>query len=86
MGKRVIILRDVTERVEGLSEGLGMLVGTNEFLIYEGLKTFYSKNFQAKISTVFGDGKAVEQICNILKIKLHMAEKKSGRVVMNIGG
>lgn len=86
LGKRVIILRDVTERVEGLSEGLGMLVGTNEFLIYEGLKIFYSKNFQAKISTVFGDGKAVEQICNILKIKLHMAEKKSGRVVMNIGG
>lgn len=85
LGKRVLILRDVTERVEGLREGLGMLVGTDEFLIYEGLKAFYSKNFQDQISTVFGNGKAVEQICNILKMKLHMAEKKSGRVVISTG-
>jgi UDP-N-acetylglucosamine 2-epimerase (non-hydrolysing) len=86
LGKRVIVLRDVTERVEGLWEGLGKLVGADESLIYEGLETFYSKDFQDKPSKVFGDGKAVDKICNILKLKLHMAEKKSGRVVMDRGG
>ncbi|MFA6534938.1 MAG: UDP-N-acetylglucosamine 2-epimerase (non-hydrolyzing) [Candidatus Babeliales bacterium] len=85
LGKRVIILRDVTERIEGLWEGLGKLVGVNEFLIYEGLEAFYSKDCQDRTSTIFGDGNAVNQICNILKIKLYMAEKKSGKVVMDMG-
>jgi UDP-N-acetylglucosamine 2-epimerase (non-hydrolysing) len=70
LGKRVLVLRDVTERVEGLWEGLGKLVGTNELLIYEGLEDFYSNDLQDKISTIFGDGMAVERITNILKTKL----------------
>jgi UDP-N-acetylglucosamine 2-epimerase len=86
LGKRVIVLRDVTERVEGLWEGLGKLVGTNELLIYEGLQAFYSKDFQDRTSTIFGDGKAVERICNILKVKLHVAEKWAGRVVVETSG
>lgn len=86
LGKRVIILRSVTERVEGLWEGLGSLVGTDEFLIYREMEAFYSESIQNKTSTVFGDGKSVERICNILKMNLHMAEKKSGRVVMSTGG
>lgn len=86
LGKRVIILRDVTERVEGIWEGLGRLVGTDELLINEGLQAFYSDDFQSKASTIFGDGKSVEQICNILKVKLHMAEKRSGKVVLSVDG
>ncbi len=86
LGKRVIVLRDVTERVEGLWEGLGKLVGTDDHLINQGLQTFYSTDFQDKTSTVFGDGKAVERICNILKEKLNMTEKRTGRVVIGTNG
>lgn len=86
LGKRVIVLRDVTERVEGLWEGLGKLAGTDELLIHKGLQAFYSTDFQDKTSTVFGDGKAVERIGNILKEKLNMAEKRTGRVVIGANG
>jgi UDP-N-acetylglucosamine 2-epimerase (non-hydrolysing) len=86
LGKRVLILRDVTERVEGLWEGLGKLVGTDEPLIYEGLEDFYSSDSQEKASTIFGDGLAVERIANILKIKLLMsAEGRAKGVVVNKG-
>lgn len=71
LGKRVLILRDVTERVECLWTGLGRLVGTNETLIYEGLNAFCFSDQKDEHKEIFGDGKAVGRIVNILKTSLH---------------
>ena len=87
LGKRVLVLRDVTERVEGLWEGLAKLVGTDELLIYEELTKLCSSDLGDKVSNIFGDGMAVERITNILRVKLSVtqgavAERRVGRVVL----
>ncbi len=71
LGKRVLILRDVTERIEGLWAGLGKLAGTDENLIYEGLSVFCSSEVNNEKNEIFGNGSAVERIIQILKIKMY---------------
>jgi UDP-N-acetylglucosamine 2-epimerase (non-hydrolysing) len=82
LGKRVLILRDVTERIEGLWEGLGRLVGTDENLIYEGLKAFSSNEVKDEKKEIFGDGGSVERIIQILKIKVYpdISEKRIDKI------
>jgi len=70
LGKYVLILRNVTERLEGVWDGLGRLVGTDESLLMKGLEDFYSQGLQDRPSTVFGDGQSVSRIVNIVKTKL----------------
>ena len=71
IGKKVIILRDVTERIEGVWEGLGMLAGTDENLITKYMSEFYLlPNTDAQATTIYGDGKASARIVSILKTKL----------------
>ncbi len=71
LGKKVLILRDVTERIEGVWEGLGLLVGTNEKLITAGLLALYSmQNSLHKPNNIYGDGKASQRIALMIKTKL----------------
>jgi UDP-N-acetylglucosamine 2-epimerase (non-hydrolysing) len=69
LGKFVLVLRDVTERVECFWEGLGRLVGTRKDLIMQGLQECY-EGVGLESSNVFGDGNAVQRITTILKSKL----------------
>ena len=70
LGKPVLVMRDTTERPEGIAAGTLKLVGTNEENIYENFKllledeTEYNKMSQA--SNPYGDGTACKQIVRIL--------------------
>ncbi|MBO0428949.1 UDP-N-acetylglucosamine 2-epimerase (non-hydrolyzing) [Vagococcus fluvialis] len=74
LGKPVLVMRDTTERPEGIEAGTLKLVGTDEEVIYEHFKellenkVLYKKMSEA--SNPYGDGTASEQIVTILKEKL----------------
>ncbi|PIY16815.1 UDP-N-acetylglucosamine 2-epimerase (non-hydrolyzing), partial [Candidatus Dojkabacteria bacterium CG_4_10_14_3_um_filter_Dojkabacteria_WS6_41_9] len=71
LGKPVLVLRDVTERQEGIDAGNAILVGTNTKKIIEAAtllltdKAAYAKMGHA--TNPYGDGKASERIAAILK-------------------
>lgn len=66
LGKPVLVLRDTTERPEGIKAGTLKLVGTDEEIIYRETKklltdsTVYEK--MSKASNPYGDGHASERI------------------------
>jgi len=70
LGKPVLVMRDTTERPEGIEAGTLKLVGTTEKKIYENFKlllkdtTTYKTMSQA--SNPYGDGFACKRIANIL--------------------
>jgi len=74
LGKPVLVMRDTTERPEGIAAGTLKLVGTEEDVIYRNFKQLledeeeYNKMSQA--SNPYGDGHACERIVNILEEKL----------------
>lgn len=71
LGKPVLVMRDTTERPEGIEAGTLKLVGTNEETIYESFKELlqnketYEK--MSKASNPYGDGKASIRIADILE-------------------
>ena len=71
LGKPVLVMRDTTERPEGIKAGTLKLVGTDERTIYNNFKLLlenedeYNKMSQA--SNPYGDGKACERIVQILR-------------------
>ncbi|MBE7012252.1 MAG: UDP-N-acetylglucosamine 2-epimerase (non-hydrolyzing) [Ruminococcaceae bacterium] len=71
LGKPVLVMRDTTERPEGIAAGTLKLVGTNEETIYESFKELlenkeaYEK--MSKASNPYGDGKASVRIADILE-------------------
>ena len=70
LGKPVLVMRDTTERPEGVAAGTLKLVGTSEENIYNNFKrlledqTEYNKMSEA--SNPYGDGTACKQIVKIL--------------------
>ena len=70
LGKPVLVLRDTTERPEGIGAGTLKLVGTDEEVIYkEFTKLLDDKkeyNKMAKAANPYGDGHACERIAKIL--------------------
>lgn len=70
LGKPVLVMRDTTERPEGIAAGTLKLVGTNEEVIYREFKRLltnkseYEKMSQA--SNPYGDGFACKRIADIL--------------------
>lgn len=69
LSKPVLVLREKTERQEGIWSGLAKIVGTNSHKIKEGIKTYidFKKTDQTNI---YGDGRAAERIVEILKDRL----------------
>lgn len=71
LGKPVLVMRDTTERPEGIKAGTLKLVGTEEEVIYENFKLLLNdKNEYAKMSKAqnpYGDGTACKQIADILE-------------------
>ena len=70
LGKPVLVMRDTTERPEGIQAGVLKLVGTDEKTIYENFKMLLEdKNVYAAMSTAsnpYGDGFACERIADII--------------------
>lgn len=71
LGKPVLVMRDTTERPEGINAGTLKLVGTSEESIYNGFKNLLSnKEEYIKMSMAknpYGDGHASERIVDILE-------------------
>jgi UDP-N-acetylglucosamine 2-epimerase (non-hydrolysing) len=71
LGKPVLVMRDTTERPEGISAGTLRLVGTDEQVIYENFKLLLeSKDEYEKMSHAcnpYGDGFASKRIADILE-------------------
>lgn len=71
LGKPVLVMRDTTERPEGIAAGTLKLVGTDEETIYNSFKALlddkeaYEKMSQA--SNPYGDGFACKRIADILE-------------------
>jgi len=70
-GKPVLVMRDTTERPEGVEAGTLKLVGTDEEAIYEWFtKLLNDKEEYAKMANAvnpYGDGHACERIADILE-------------------
>lgn len=71
LGKPVLVMRDTTERPEGVDAGTLKLVGTDEETIYKTFKLLReNKEEYEKMSHAcnpYGDGHACERIADILK-------------------
>lgn len=70
LGKPVLVMRDTTERPEGIKAGTLKLVGTNEDVIYNNFKNLLENNDEyqkmAMTSNPYGDGFACKRIADIL--------------------
>lgn len=70
LGKPVLVLRDTTERPEGISAGTLKLVGTDENIIYEEAKKLLNDKEEYKkmsnASNPYGDGHASERIVDAI--------------------
>lgn len=72
LGKPVLVMRDTTERPEGIEAGTLKLVGTDEEVIYssftELLNDRTAYNAMAHASNPYGDGMACQRIADILEL------------------
>ena len=71
LGKPVLVMRDTTERPEGVEAGTLMLVGTDEEKIYSACKTLLDDPAQyrkmSEAPNPYGDGHASERIADIVE-------------------
>ena len=72
LGKPVLVMRDTTERPEGIEAGTLKLVGTEEETIYNNFKLLLEDereyNAMAKASNPYGDGFACKRIADVLDV------------------
>ena len=73
LGKPVLVMRDTTERPEGIAAGTLKLVGTEEETIYHHFKMLLENEEEYRkmsmASNPYGDGHACERIADILEGK-----------------
>ena len=71
LGKPVLVMRDTTERPEGIAAGTLKLVGTDEDVIYENFKMLLEDKqvyeTMSNASNPYGDGLASKRIADILE-------------------
>lgn len=74
LGKPVLVLRDTTERPEGVAAGTLKLTGTDEETIYREFKTLLVEksayDAMSRASNPYGDGFASKRIADILEERL----------------
>jgi UDP-N-acetylglucosamine 2-epimerase (non-hydrolysing) len=75
LGKPVLVMRDTTERPEGIAAGTLKLVGTEEKTIYAEFSRLLTDqnayNDMSHASNPYGDGHACERIADILQDSLY---------------
>lgn len=73
LGKPVLVMRDTTERPEGIEAGTLRLVGTDEEPIYRAFKQLLEDRADyermSKVSNPYGDGYACDRIADVLEGK-----------------
>ena len=71
LGKPVLVLRDVTERIEGVEAGTARLVGTTKEVVVAELSTLLTQREayekMAHATNPYGDGTASQKIADILR-------------------
>lgn len=71
LGKPVLVMRDTTERPEGIEAGTLRLVGTSEEVIYKNFKLLIENEKEylkmSKANNPYGDGFACKRIADILE-------------------
>lgn len=71
LGKPVLVMRDTTERPEGVEAGTLKLVGTDEETIYNSFKTLLDNDDEykkmSKAKNPYGDGYASKRIADVLE-------------------
>ncbi|CAM4160690.1 non-hydrolyzing UDP-N-acetylglucosamine 2-epimerase [Lederbergia lenta] len=71
LGKPVLVMRDTTERPEGIAAGTLKLVGTDEEVIYQTFKLLLEDKSEyekmSRASNPYGDGHASKRIADILE-------------------
>lgn len=71
LGKPVLVMRDTTERPEGIAAGTLKLVGTDEETIYNSFKLLLENSGEyekmSHAANPYGDGHACERIADILE-------------------
>ena len=71
LGKPVLVLRDTTERPEGIDAGTLKLVGTKRENVYKNIKILLDDKVEykrmSKASNPYGDGNACKRIADILE-------------------
>jgi UDP-N-acetylglucosamine 2-epimerase (non-hydrolysing) len=76
LGKPVLVMRDTTERPEGIEAGTLKLVGTDEEIIYKNFTILLDdpKEYQrmSTSSNPYGDGRASMRIADILEKNLNL--------------
>lgn len=81
LGKPVLVMRDTTERPEGVAAGTLKLVGTDEEVIYENFKELLNNEVayekMNKASNPYGDGFASKRIADILEADLYSNKEVS---------
>jgi UDP-N-acetylglucosamine 2-epimerase (non-hydrolysing) len=74
LGKPVLVMRDTTERPEGITAGTLKLVGTDEEVIYDAFKMLLENKKEydkmSRASNPYGDGFACEKIADILEANI----------------
>lgn len=74
LGKPVLVMRDTTERPEGIAAGTLKLVGTSEKVIYENFTELLNNKVEyekmSKASNPYGDGFTSKRIADILENNL----------------
>lgn len=72
LGKPILVLRDTTERPEGIEAGTLKLVGTNEEKVYQEIKKLLQDKNEydkmSKASNPYGDGLASKRIADRLEL------------------
>lgn len=83
LGKPVLVMRDTTERPEGIAAGTLKLVGTKEEVVYEAFKNLLINEEEYKqmsnASNPYGDGLASKRIADILENDLTNEELNSNK-------
>lgn len=73
LGKPVLVMRDTTERPEGVIAGTLRLVGTDEQVIYENFRKLLDDNeayeLMSHASNPYGDGFASRRIADVLVVE-----------------
>ncbi|MBM3886487.1 UDP-N-acetylglucosamine 2-epimerase (non-hydrolyzing) [Candidatus Dependentiae bacterium] len=66
LGKPVVILREKTERIEGVWAGIAQLAGTEKDTIITHMKQIHEQKIQFLASTIYGDGQASKKIASFI--------------------
>ncbi|MCE4995614.1 non-hydrolyzing UDP-N-acetylglucosamine 2-epimerase [Staphylococcus xylosus] len=80
LGKPVLVLRDTTERPEGVEAGTLKIVGTNEQSVFEATKELLENQqvyeTMSSARNPYGDGNASLRICENIKYYFHIISEK----------